>query len=56
LPDGEAKENMRNKLRRLNDRKENIEERISKSGNMGLLMMEMRQYFINKTKKTVKHG
>ena len=43
LPDGEAKENMRNKLRRLNDPKENLEERIGKSGNMGLLLMQMQR-------------
>jgi hypothetical protein len=43
LPDGEEKENMRNKLRRLNDRKENLEERIGKSGNSGLLLMQMQR-------------
>jgi len=34
---------MRNKLRRLNDRKDNLEERLANTGNSGLLMMEMRK-------------
>ena len=43
LPDGEEKENMRGKIRRLNDRKDNLNERIAKSGNSGLLMMQLRK-------------
>jgi predicted nucleic acid-binding Zn-ribbon protein len=43
LPDGEEKENMRGKIRRLNDRKDNLNERIAKSGNSGLLLVQLRK-------------
>jgi predicted nucleic acid-binding Zn-ribbon protein len=43
LPDGEEKESMRSKIRRLNDRKDNLAERIAKSGNSGLLLIQLRK-------------
>ncbi len=51
LPDGEEKESMRSKIRRLNDRKENLEERIGKSGNSGLLLMQMQRSLAEKQVK-----
>ncbi len=48
LPDRPEKETMRNKIRRLNDRKENLEERIGKSGNSGLLLMQMQRSLAEK--------
>lgn len=48
LSDGPDKEEMASKIRRLNDRKDNLEERISKSGNSGLLLMEMQRGMLEK--------
>lgn len=41
LPLGPEKTEMGNKLRKLNDQKENLEERLGKSGTTGLLLSEM---------------
>lgn len=43
LPEGEEKTKMAGRIRRLNDRKDNLEERLANTGNSGLLMMEMRK-------------
>jgi hypothetical protein len=34
---------MRSKIRRLNDKKDNLNERIAKSGNSGLLQIQLRK-------------
>jgi hypothetical protein len=41
MPDGEAKEDLVSKLRRLNDRKDNLEERLQKGGAAALLDAEL---------------
>ena len=41
LPEGQAKVEMLSKLRRLNDRKENLEERLQKGGAAALLNTEL---------------
>ena len=43
LPEGDEKTKMAGRIRRLNDRKENLEEKLTNSGNSGLLLMEMRK-------------
>lgn len=43
LPDGPEKTKMGSKLRRLNDRKENLEERLGNAGNTGLLPLQMQR-------------
>jgi predicted nucleic acid-binding Zn-ribbon protein len=43
LPDGPEKDAMASKIRRLNDRKDNLEERLAKSGSAGLLLMQLRK-------------
>jgi hypothetical protein len=43
LPEGEEKTKMASRIRRLNDRKENLEERLCNTGNTGLLLIEMRK-------------
>jgi predicted nucleic acid-binding Zn-ribbon protein len=48
LPDGEEKTKMASRIRRLNDRKENLEERVSNTGNTGLLLIEMRKGLADK--------
>jgi hypothetical protein len=41
LPNGEAKADLTGKLRRLNDRKDNLEERLQRSGSAALLDTEL---------------
>ncbi len=41
MPDGDAKTDLQSKLRRLNDRKENLEERLQKTGAAALLDTEL---------------
>lgn len=41
MPDGDAKLDLQSKLRRLNDRKENLEERLQKTGAAALLDTEL---------------
>jgi hypothetical protein len=41
MPDGDAKVDLQSKLRRLNDRKENLEERLQKTGAAALLDTEL---------------
>jgi hypothetical protein len=41
MPDGDAKLDLQSKLRRLNDRKENLEERLQKTGVAALLDTEL---------------
>jgi hypothetical protein len=41
MPDGDAKDDLISKLRRLNDRKENLEERLLKGGSAALLDTEL---------------
>jgi hypothetical protein len=41
MPDGDAKVDLQSKLRRLNDRKENLEERLQKTGTAALLDTEL---------------
>jgi hypothetical protein len=41
MPDGEAKSDLQNKLRRLNDRKDNLNERLQKGGSPALLDTEL---------------
>jgi len=41
MPEGEQKENYQDKLRRLNDRKDNLEERLRKGGAAALLDTEL---------------
>ncbi len=41
LPDGKDKENYVSKLRRLNDRKDNLEDRLKKGGSASLLETEL---------------
>lgn len=48
LPEGPEKDDMQSKIRRLNDRKDNLEERLSKTGSVGLLMTEMHRGLIEK--------
>jgi predicted nucleic acid-binding Zn-ribbon protein len=48
LPDGDEKTKMASRIRRLNDRKENLEERVSNTGNTGLLLIEMRKGLADK--------
>lgn len=48
MPDGDAKTTMVNKLRRLNDRKENLEERLLKGGTVALLDTELDAGLLNK--------
>lgn len=43
LPEGDEKSKMAGRIRRLNDRKDNLEEKLANSGNSGLLLMEMRK-------------
>ena len=40
-PDGQAKDDLKSKLRRLNDRKDNLEERLQKGGAAALLDTEL---------------
>jgi hypothetical protein len=40
-PNGDAKDNLVNKLRRLNDRKDNLNERLQKGGSAALLDTEL---------------
>lgn len=48
MPEGPEKIEMGNRLRRLGDRKANLEERLSKSGSRGLLLTEMQRGLIEK--------
>jgi hypothetical protein len=48
LPEGPEKVLMNSKIRKLNDRKENLEERLSQSGSTGLLLTEMERGIIEK--------
>ncbi len=41
MPDGDAKLDLQSKLRRLNDRKDNLEERLQKTGAAALLDTEL---------------
>jgi len=41
MEEGDAKKDMQSKLRRLNDRKENLEERLERGGNVSLLDTEL---------------
>jgi hypothetical protein len=41
MPDGELKDDLVSKLRRLNDRKDNLDERLLKGGNASLLDTEL---------------
>lgn len=41
MPDGEAKKEMQSKLRRLNDQRENLEERLEKAGAPAYLETEL---------------
>ena len=43
LPEGPEKVLMNSKIRKLNDRKENLEERLSQTGSTGLLLTEMQR-------------
>lgn len=47
LSEGEAKEALKNKLRRLNDRKENLEERLQRGGAIALLDTELETSLIS---------
>jgi len=47
LPDGKDKEAYTSKLRRLNDRKENLEDRLKRSGSASLLETELDAALIN---------
>lgn len=47
LPDGDAKEALVNKLRRLNDRKENLQERLKRGGAIALLDTELETNLIS---------
>jgi hypothetical protein len=48
LPEGAEKTEMGSKLRKLNDRKENLEERAAKVGTTGLLLTEMERGMLEK--------
>ena len=48
MPEGEPKREMVSKLRRLNDRRENLEERIQKGGTASLLDTELDAELISK--------
>jgi hypothetical protein len=41
IPDGQSKTDLQNKLRRLNDRKDNLSERLQKTGAAALLDTEL---------------
>ena len=48
LPEGPDKQDMVSRIRKLNDRKENLEERLSKTGSTGLLLTELQRGMLEK--------
>ena len=48
LPEGPEKTDMASRIRKLNDRKENLEERLSKTGSTGLLLTELQRGMLEK--------
>ncbi|MES2649246.1 MAG: hypothetical protein V4717_20375 [Bacteroidota bacterium] len=48
LPEGPDKADLVNKIRKLNDRKENLEESLAKTGSTGLLLTQLQRGMLEK--------